>query len=482
MSAPLSPNVNSASEPVPGVPGRSTAFPGARSALVLLLLINLFNYIDRYVLAAVVDPLKESFFGSGAGHSTGSASLDALQDWCRVHLGFKPELALIGVLSMSFMVMYMIGAPLFGRLAERRSRWVLIGIGVVLWSLASGASGLAGSFVALLLTRCFVGIGEAAYGPVAPAVLSDYYPLKVRGRILAWFYAAIPVGSALGYVLGGAVAHSSLGELGARLFGIHAESWRWAFYLVVPPGLALGLWSLFMREPPRGQADLAGAGTKTAKVHWRDYLVLLRTPSYVLCTLGMTAMTFAMGGIAFWMPYYLKHRHGASGPVEIIFGGLVCVAGLIATLLGGTAGDKLRARFSGSYFLVSGLAMLVGFPFMILSLRAPFPAIWGLLFVTCFCLFFNTGPTNTILANVTHPSLRAGAFALNIFVIHAFGDVLSPMVIGVLSDRYDMTVAFSVVGAMFLAAGVCWFMGARFLKRDTERAANTLGGPNHERG
>src|SRR5581483_1809035 len=111
--------------------------------------------------------------------------------------------------------------------------------------------------------------------------------------------------------------------------------------------------------------------------------------------LGMTAMTFAIGGIAFWMPYYLKHRPGAAGPVEVVFGSLVCVAGLTATLLGGLVGDKLRTRFSGSYFLVSGVAMLVGFPFMLAALKAPFPTIWGLLFVTCFCLFFNTGPTNT---------------------------------------------------------------------------------------
>jgi MFS family permease len=448
----------------------SSPYPGARAALVLLLSINLFNYIDRQVLAAVVDPLRETFFGANAASSE---TLTALQNWCRDHLGFKPELALIGVLSMSFMVVYMVGAPLFGKLAERYSRWVLIGIGVMLWSLASGASGLAGTFFVLLLTRCFVGVGEAAYGPVAPAVISDLYPVKMRGQVLSWFYMAIPVGSALGYVLGGGVAHSGIGEWAGRTLGIHAESWRWAFYLVVPPGLALGIWSLFMREPPRGLADL-GKVTKAHAVGWRDYLVLLRTPSYVFCTAGMTAMTFAIGGIAFWMPYYLKHREGASGPVEVIFGGITCVAGLIATLLGGVVGDKLRARFSGSYFLVSGVAMLVGFPFMVATLYAPFPWVWPLIFFTCFCLFFNTGPTNTILANVTHPSLRSAAFALNIFIIHAFGDVISPVIIGVVSDRYSMNTAFLVVGCMFLVAGVLWLLGMRFLKRDTERAVKQM--------
>src|SRR5262245_36157408 len=331
---------------------------------------------------------------------------------------------------MAFMVLYMIGAPVFGRLAERHSRWLLVGVGVIGWSLASGASGLATTFFGLLLTRCLVGVGEAAYGPVAPTILSDLYDVRERGRVLAWFYMAIPVGSALGYVLGGAVAGSSIGETGGRLLGMHAESWRWAFFLVVPPGLVLGVWSFFMKEPARGRAD-GVAGDAAGRVRWRDYGVLLRTPSWVLCTLGMTAMTFAIGGIAFWMPYYLAQRPGAPASATVIFGAITCVAGLVATLLGGIAGDRLRPRFPGSYFLVSGIAMIVGFPFMLLTLSAPFPLIWIWLFATCFCLFFNTGPTNTILANVSHPSIRAAGFALNILVIHAFGDVLSPVVIGV---------------------------------------------------
>lgn len=445
----------------------------ARPALVLLLLINLFNYVDRQVLAAVVPSIERSFFG-GTGSARGSAALQAIQDWCRAHLGFQPELALIGVLSMAFMVLYMAGAPVFGRLAERHSRWALVGIGVLSWSLASGASGLAATFLGLLLTRCAVGIGEAAYGPVAPTILSDLYPVEARGRILAWFYVAIPVGSALGYVLGGGVASSGIGDWGSRALGIHAESWRWAFFLVVPPGILLGLRAFFMRDPPRGRSD-GLAGDLPARIRLRDYGVLLRTPSWTLCTVGMTAMTFAIGGIGFWMPYYLSSKPGAPASATVIFGAVTCVAGLVATLLGGAAGDRLRARFSGSYFLVSGVAMIVGFPFMVLTLSAGFPLIWIWVFLTCFCLFFNTGPTNTILANVSHPSIRAAGFALNIFVIHAFGDVLSPVVIGILGDRWSMDRAFLVVGAMFLVGGAVWLVGARYLERDTAAAAASLG-------
>lgn len=446
--------------------GKLAGLPGARPALALLLLINLFNYMDRYVLAAVVPNIKETMFPAGQAVTT--SGMAGLLDWCQAHLGFKPENALIGVLAMAFMVCYMMGAPLFGRLADRYSRWALIGVGVLVWSLASSGSGLAMSFGVLLLTRCLVGIGEAAYGPVAPTVLSDLYPIQVRGRILAFFYLAIPVGTALGFTLGEQVANSSLHEWGARVLGWHGESWRWAFYVVLPPGVVLGLWAFFMKDPPRGQAD-AGA-IQPARVQWRDYLVFLKTPSYVYCSLGMAAMTFALGGIGFWMPYFLERTPGAPKSPISIFGALTVVSGLLATLLGGWAGDRLRARLPGSYFLVSGTAMLVGFPLFLAALWTPYPWIWLFIFLACFCLFFNTGPTNTILANVTHPAMRAAGFALNILIIHLLGDVISPVIIGLLADRYDLRTGFLAVGGMFLVSSALWFLGARHLARDTELA------------
>jgi MFS family permease len=444
----------------------------ARAALALLLAINMFNYVDRYVLAAVVGPIKEAFLGRQA--AVGSGWLPGLISWTESRLGFKPEDALLGLLAMAFMVTYMASAPVFARLAERRSRWALVGIGVILWSLASGASGLAATFLALLITRCCVGIGEGAYGPVAPAMISDLYPVSRRGQVLAWFYVAIPVGSALGYMLGGVVKSSGISGWASAAAGIHLDSWRWAFLIVTVPGVLLGLCSFLMREPVRGGAD-AIAPVKPASVPWRNYLILLRTPSYTLCTAGMAAMTFAIGGISFWMPYYLEGRSGAPVHSTAIFGAITAVAGLTATLAGGAAGDSLRERFPGSYFLVSGVAMLAGFPALMAALHAPFPWAWVFIFLACFCLFFNTGPTNTILANVTHPSIRAFGFALNIFAIHALGDVISPFIIGLLNDWFhDWNVSFLAVGLMFVAAGVFWLFGSKYLQRDKELATKPV--------
>ncbi|MGC3972706.1 MAG: MFS transporter [Pirellulales bacterium] len=426
-------------------PGDRPALPNPRVAVALLLLINLMNYVDRQVLAAVEVKIGGEFAAAGSPISD----------------------ARMGLLSTAFLVSYMFASPLFGWFADRTSRWRIVAVGVFVWSLASGASGLAQAYLALLVTRVFVGIGEAAYGPTAPTIISDLYPVERRGSVLAWFYMAIPVGSALGYVWGG------------HLADLEGWGWRWAFYLSAPPGILLAVWALFMREPPRAHQ------AKAAKL--ADLAILLRTPSYVYNTLGMTAMTFALGGLAFWMPRYISVYRGAGTLADVgtKFGGITVVSGLIATLAGGLLGDKLRARFPGSYFLVSGVGMLVGLPMFLAFLVAPFPYAWGLLFVAEFCLFFNTGPANTILANVTHPSIRASAFAVNILVIHLFGDAISPSLIGLLNDSTKsaelpvghMNYSFGAgVSVAILLSGVFWLLGTKHLQRDTELAPTRLAG------
>ena len=198
-------------------PEQTTSLPGARIALWLLLGINLFNYIDRQVLSAVLPKL----------------ALDAT-----LFRPGDPNLQLkLGWLTTAFLVSYMLLSPVFGWLSESHSRWLLIGIGVTMWSLASGGSGLATTFAMLLLTRCLVGIGEAAYGPVAPSMLSDLYPERDRGKILSRFYLAIPVGSALGFVIGGHVAGTTLG-LARRLSDRRAARLAAGRSLLFPEGTA----------------------------------------------------------------------------------------------------------------------------------------------------------------------------------------------------------------------------------------------------
>src|SRR5213595_1528473 len=408
--------------------GVKKSMSGAHSALLLLLGINLFNYIDRQILAALEPDIRATFFASG--------DVNAMTK--------------TGLLGDAFFVTYMISAPLLGFLADRISRWVIVGSAVILWSLASGASGLAATFAILFATRICVGIGEGGYGPAAPTILSDLFPIEIRGRVMAIFCAAIPVGSALGYVIGG-------------LIGAHL-GWRWAFYLVAPPGLLLGLLCFRQRDP---RADARHLAQKSPRRSIRDYVNLFRTRSYLINCIAQTLMTFVTGGLGFWVPAYLRYRNQSPDVGMTIFGLITVVAGLVSTLLGGIIADRLRPRFPGSYFWVSGIGMLLACPIFIVALYIPFPAAWIAMFVAIFFLFLNTGPSNTALANVSLPAVRATAFAANIFVVHALGDVQAFWLLGYIGGHANMHVAFLFVSGIILLSGVAWLIGVKYLPADT---------------
>jgi len=401
---------------------------GARSALFLLLAINLFNYIDRQILAALEPDIRANFFAA--------SDVNAMTK--------------TGLLGDAFFVTYMLSAPILGLLADRFSRWIIVGSAVILWSLASGGSGLAATFAILFVTRVCVGIGEGGYGPAAPTILSDLFPIETRGRIMAIFCAAIPVGSALGYVIGG-------------LIGAHL-GWRWAFYLVAPPGLLLGLLCFRQRDP---RADARHLSQKSPPRSISDYLNLFRTRSYLINCIAMTLMTFVTGGLGFWVPAYLRYRNQSPAVGMTIFGLITVVAGLVSTLLGGVIADRLRSRFAGSYFWVSGIGMLIACPFFVATLYTPFPAAWLPMFFAIFFLFVNTGPSNTALANVALPAVRATAFAVNILVIHALGDVQAFWLLGYIGGHTNMHVAFLFVSGIIFLSGLTWLIGVKYLPADT---------------
>jgi MFS family permease len=445
---------------------------GAYLALALLFFINMLNYIDRNTLAAV---------GPVARHELMPNDENALRN--------------MGILFGSFMVTYMLVAPIFGWLSDRYSRWKLVAIGITIWSFATFAGGFAVGFWSMLLCRCLVGVGEAAYGPAAPAILADLFPIKYRGKAIAVFYVAIPVGSALAYVVGGFIQQH--------------WGWRYAFYFMLPPGLLMAILCFFMREPKRGEAE-GKMVEKRRPPSLEDYKLILRTKSFIFCTLGMTAMTFALGGIVNWMPEYMlqrelgpsaliqtkdgisqltpagespeekqKKREEALGPLNFKMGIIIVIAGLLSTLAGGWLADILRKRVHGAYFLVSGAGMFVGFGFFLSVLFSPLDWAWYFLFLAVFCLFLNTGPTNTILTNVIHPMMRQMAVALNIFIIHAFGDVISPTIIGwIAGPEENLHLGFLIVSGMILLSGVFWWLGGRYLQRDTELAPTRIHSAN----
>jgi MFS family permease len=406
--------------------------------LALLIVINLFSYIDRYVLVAVEPELRQVFLGGDAMAKTKS-----------------------GLWQTAFMVSYMLMAPLFGWLADRTSRWLLIGLGLLLWSVASIGSGMATSFLFLLATRAMIGVGEAAYGPAAPALIAEMYPLARRGLVMSWFFMAIPVGSALGYALGG-LSNTYL-------------DWRWGFWIAGVPGVALAVVCFFMKDPRQNQAAPATIAVKTparSRPGWGDYARLLKIRSYGINVAAQTAMTFAIGGLSFWLPAYITEYRGYStlGQVSLIVGAITALSGLGATLGGGWLADRLQHKYQGAYFLVSAGGMALAFPCTLAMLYVPFPLAWVFVLGAVFFVFFNIGPANTALANVVPATVRSTAFALNILIIHALGDAISPALIGAVADRYHMNLGFLLVSGAMLVAAALWFIGMRWLPGDVQRA------------
>ena len=404
---------------------------GAAAALAILTLINLFNYLDRYVVASLVESLKKS----------------------DLHLSDTQA----GSLMTGFVIVYMLTSPIFGTLGDRRGRPRLLALGVGIWSVATALGGLARSFFGLFAARATVGIGEAAYGTIAPALLADSFSKEKRGRVFAIFFAAIPIGSAAGYALGGLVD---------QRFG-----WRAAFTIAGLPGLALALLCLGLKDPPRGGQegiDEKGEGSRPGlpapgEGVRASYERLWRNRPYRLTVLGYAAYTFALGGMAFWAPAFLERIRGMSkSDATVQFGVIVVVTGLVGTFAGGWAGDYFLRRSKHAYLLVSGWATLAAAPTALVAFLSKERAVYmSAIVVTELLLFVSTGPINSAIVNVVAPTERARAVALSILGIHLLGDVPSPPLIGALSDATSLGTAFLVFPAVIALGGAIWLYAAR---------------------
>ena len=388
-----------------------------RTALIVLTALNLVNYIDRSVLNAV-QPL--------------------------VQAEFRVTKAQIGYLTSAFLIFYMIAAPFVGPLADRYSRKRIIALGAFFWSGLTLLTAVTHTYTQLLVRHTLVGIGEATFVTIAPTFVADLFAEDRRGRILGVFYLAIPVGFASGYLLGG--------HLGPHY------GWRFPFYMAAAPGFLLGVAVLFLKEPKRGQFDSLQETPERGTI-----LGLAHNPAFLTATLGMAAMTFSLGGILVWMPQFLySERHYSLETANSIFGIIVVVDGILASLAGGWLGDYLLRRMKSSYYLISAVGMALGVPVMIVALfmkgRVMVPAIA----VAAFFLLLNTSPLNAALINSVGAHLRATAIAVNIFIIHILGDVPSPTMMGWVADRHSLQSAFVLpVIAMAISSAIL-FYGMKF--------------------
>jgi len=399
-------------EPEAHILSRGAAYYG----LGIVTFLNFLNYVDRFILAAV---------------------LPAVQAELRL------TNAQAGYLATAFLITYFATSPFFGALGDRVSRTRLLAAGVGAWSMATAAGGLARNFIQMLLARAGVGVGEASYATIAPALLFDYFPGAQRGRAFAVFYVAIPVGAAVGYLLGALLEPA---------FG-----WRAAFYVVGLPGIALAFLVLSAPDPPRGAAEEHPVITKAEPVP-AALLGLYRNRAYVGTVLGYAAYTFAFGGLAFWMPTYLKEVRGVElATANKIVAAVTVVAGLTGTFLGGYLGDRLSSRFKQGQLWVPGLSSVAAIVPSWLALSVPSSSMYiGWLFLAEFLLFLSTGPVNVVIVSVVPVGARALAMAVSIFTIHLLGDAIAPPVIGMLADARGLARAVLIVPVAIAISGFIW--------------------------
>jgi MFS family permease len=363
---------------------------------------------------------------------------------------------MFGTLGSVFFVVYMLASPLSGYLGDRMQRRKLIAAGIFLWSLSTVASAFAQNYEQLLVARALTGIGEAGYGIVAPAFLADLFDRDSRSRRLAIFYIALPVGTAAGYALGGWI-------------GQH-YGWRWAFAIGGAPGLVLAVLAWFLREPVRGGMD-PGGHSFTGKVRGGALKELWQNRAFVINVTATTAMTFAIGGLAHWIPNFLERAHQyTTSRAGLYFGILSCTAGTAGTLIGGFVSDRVLRVTATAHFLVPGLTLMLAAVTLTLTVLVHDSRLfWVFGWLTVFLLFANSGPLNAAIVNTTMPDIRSSAFAVTIFTIHLLGDALSPSLMGFVADHASgseadrLRLAFMIAPPLIFGAGLLLVVFAKRL-------------------
>lgn len=418
----------------------------ARYALGVLFAVNLFNYVDRQIISGVLPLIQEDF---------------ALSD------------VALGALASAFMVVYMLASVPLGIVGDRVARNRVIALGVAVWGLATFLSGLARTYGQLFVTRALVGIGEASYGPTATAMVSDLFPKARRGFVNGLFNAAVPLGGAIGVVVGGVI--------GSR-FG-----WRAAFLLVGVPSIVLAALAWRLTDPPRGAQDFAVSDGPVAAAVPAVPAVpepqlgsaiagLFRTPTFAMvCAVGML-VAFAIGAFNHWLPLYLHRVKGFSVPQATLWYGILSAAGgLVGVVVGGLVGDALARRTPAGHLLTIAGGFILSAPFGLLFLfhadaRVFLPAL-GL---AVFFLVLYVGSVNAVIHNVVHPSLRATAMAIFVFLIHLGGDALSPAVVGLISARRSLQGAMVLLPVVVFFAGLIALAAVAVVAPDMRRVERTL--------
>jgi len=407
--------------------------------LAVLALINFFNYVDRQIIFPLFPLIRNEF---------GVSDLE------------------LGLLGTVFMLVHSLASLPIGYLADRTHRPRLIAAGVFFWSILTLCCGFAPGFMALLVLRAMVGIGEASYAPAAAALISDNFGKAVRSRAQGIFNIGMFVGGTLGIALGG-------------LLAAEAGGWRAAFFLVPLPGflLALVVWRLPDRKHHRHEPHV-------------PLKSLAKNHAYLWILVAGTLVTFATGAIITWGVEFV-HRYLAMDikMSSLMLGGTLVVSGIIGVIAGSAAADALAKRFSWGRAAVLSATLTLAGPILWCGIQAGEEGAWfvglsgttlewlvsggqgltyfffGAAFVTGLLMSAYHGPLTALVHEIVPSRLRASAFAAYVLVIHLVGDTLSPVAVGYVSDVSSLKTGLEMVTFCIMASGLAFIPVALMIHR-----------------
>ena len=406
---------------------------GYRSfVLGALLIVYIFNFIDRTIINILTEPIKASF---------------GLEDW---------QMGLLG--GPAFAVLYtFLGIPI-ARFSERHNRvWIIAGA-VFLWSLMTALCGFATSFLMLFLFRVGISIGEAGCTPPANSLIADYYDPRSRSTAVSIYALGVPLGGMFAAIFGGFIAGNITGDNAEALFrswgwtfAVNAvdwsqiEGWRIAFVMVGLPGLLISLIvKLTVKEPARGHSDPVALQGMAKAGFGEAFKVLLSKPTYWHITIGATVASFVGYGVGQFTTSFLIRTHGLSiQEASLLFGIILGLMAAIGVFTSGFLADKVAKRHPTALSWIPALGMLLSVPFYLIGYSADnlYVAMPPLM-VAAMIHYFYLGPMYAVAGGVVDSRMRATAVAITLFVVNLLGYGLGPPVIGILSS-FLKTVALS---------------------------------------
>jgi len=397
----------------------------------LLFLLYMFDYIDRMVITSMFPAIEKDW---GISHTQSGMLVSAVY-WAIVLLTFPVSL-----------------------LVDRWSRTKTIGIMAIMWSIATALCALTGNYVQLFMARMLIGIGEAGYAPGGSAVISGLFPLDKRSRMMGLWNASIPVGTAIGHLLGGLIAV----KLG----------WKHAFGIVALPGLIIAILFLFIKDYKTVDLAFIDRASRKIKMERKDIVrEFLSRPSVIFTYFGMAAVVFVTTALITWLSTYFQNVNGAPMDKAARDASLIMVLAVVGAPLGGYLTDAWRKKQVNARLLFPAISTLCTAVvlFIALQLRGTVQYLTLLLMgvlVTCFI-----AGAAAVTQDVIHPGLRATSYAIAVVVQNLVGSSMAPIVLGKIYDISNIQTALSILPFILLTGALLFYLGSRYYEKDMEKVA-----------